>query len=271
MTVTPLALDETPAPVGSDRDKAERLHHYIVEPGGLWMPGATTIAGLPDDGEGLKRGAAKETARIALFESHLIEEQPPDQRFDWLKSEYDRRWKLKGDLGTRVHNHALEWAKGLPVDEQPDETPRLDALARFIETEVLEWIALERVVGCQKHGYGARLDFIARLVRFDGAVTLGDWKTGNRTFSVLKDALQLVGIAHADGFVVYDDKGMLTGFDPLPEIEHLVNVYLTPEGTYQVYETPPDDSLLTLFHACCTMYHARSDAKKYLRSKGFKP
>lgn len=254
----------------SDFHKAACLHRYIVVPGGDPMPGATTIAGFGDGGEGLKFGAAKLTAEIAVQESHHREDfDSLDAYQGWLAKEFDVRWKQKADLGTRVHDHALAWSQGKEIDSHFDEDPYLDALERFYADEVVEWIACERIVGSPTHGYGGRADWWAELRSY--GPTLGDWKTGARKYSVLKDSLQLTGLNDAEGFVLHDRDGMVADeVEPLPSVNALLNVYLLPSGEYEVYPTPLNDPDLTdAFRALCAGYHARRRAVARLKREGY--
>lgn len=263
-----------PAPPGpkrtgpTDLERAAK-HHYVIEPGGKWKPGITTIAAMTDRGDTLRNAQARLTAEIAVNEPGRRLDFNSDHEYArWLARAASDRWSDKSNLGTRVHQHANDWANGRSAETLADEQGHLDALQSFIETEVVRFIASEAYVGCPTHGYGGRLDQLGELHSWPG-VTLWDWKTGrNRRYAALRDALQLVGLATAEGFIRYDAEGWVSHLEPLPEIHHLLDVYLSEKGTYTVYETPMDDSLVDLVHQLAAAYHGQKRAEKYLRQKG---
>jgi hypothetical protein len=264
MTKPPALCQACTYPLRSDFHKAACLHRYVVAPGGEPTPGATTIAGYGDSGDGLKFGAAKLTAEIATYEHEMRDQLGLDEYCRWLGGEFDRRWKAKANLGTRVHDQALAWSQGKEITALPDEEPYLDALAAFISEQVTEFVACERIVGHPEFGYGGRGDAWGVLV--GRGVTCWDYKTGERKYNVLKDALQLTGLTTALGFTVYDHAGALEYYEPTPAVDSLVNVYLHNDGTYALYDTPANDPvLIDAFRRNCAAYHARKLAEKRMK------
>lgn len=228
------------------------------------MPGCTTIASYGDNKSGLIAGMAKATARIAVFDERDI--ASPESYARWLSGEAQRRWDAKADLGTRVHAHALARSQNRPIDLKADELGHVFALDAFIEKEVDSFTTCETVVGDGVWGYGGRGDAWGVLKSY--GPSLWDYKTGERRYSELKDALQLAGLASAKGFVRYDASGMVVdGFGDMPEIGHWLDVYLADDGNYKIYETPIDELLIQSFRQRCLAYHADRRARGALKGK----
>ncbi len=251
----------------TDRELAER-HRYVTKHGRKPAPGVTSVdilskpalhwassrvaaeasvllahdrdlivaeyreelAGKPINRLGTGSDAAKVSAAKATDDEVWCE---------FLRTRFDVIWRAKADKGSRVHEHALAWARGDDVDALEDEQPYLDALERFFEDYAPDFLAAESIVlspnprGDARLEYGGRLDFIAKV---DGphyrGVFLGDYKTGGQYTEPV--ALQAAGLMAAEGFALYSPMGaVLDNLPPLPELDGALTVYLREDGTYE--------------------------------------
>jgi hypothetical protein len=230
-------------------------HGYIVEPGSRERcPGITHLAGMTERGESLLRGLGRQTAEIAVFEPR------PDGMDDrsyarWLSREVASRWKGKAARGTRVHEHHEAWSRGEDSPVRADDEGLVDALAAFWSAHRPQFLHCEVNLGNARHRFGCRADAVGHLRGYDG-VSIWDIKTGsNRRYSVLTDAVQVVGQSMCD-VLVYED-GMVAGWDPLPQVTHLLDVYLSVEGTFRIYETAKTVELVRLVEQLAATYWAQ--------------
>jgi hypothetical protein len=67
--------------------------------------------------------------------------------------------------------------------------------------------------------------------------------------------------------VLYDEAGMVSGLEPLPKIDTLLDVYLG-DGTWTPYVTPFDVSLWDLVVSLCDAWHGRKAATAFLKREG---
>lgn len=229
---------------------ATARHQYAMRPGQKpAYPGATTIAKLASDMGGLPWGAAKETALFAVHHQDEWMSLPTEAAVERLRRHFQGVWDAKRDRGTVVHDLALAWANGQEVDVPEDCDPYMDALERFWDENQPEWVTCERAVVHDVEGleYGGRFDWIARMGAGEmaGAVVLGDYKTGGRY--PIEVTLQLAGYRYATGLAVVDAEGLLTGVEPLPEIDACCSLYLHDDGTYELLELPVDEGTHEVF------------------------
>ena len=227
----------------TDLDLAKK-HRYIVESGGAVMPGVTTICGVLDMGDkaGRMAGAAAKLTREG--------------------KDYRKEWNAKRDRGSRIHEHALAWSQNRDVEVLASDEGHMDALEKFHTDNSPLWIANEIVVGNAEFGYGGCLDAIAILQTGEhaGYTALLDWKGGSAY--PLEHGLQLVAYSAAQ-VVLYQD-GMVAATQLLPDLDVLLDVYLTEDGTYSIAEVTEIDALLVLWERLCATYHAA----KACREKG---
>lgn len=228
-------------------------HKYVARHGRKPAPGVTTIINGSTNKSGMPYSAAMITAEIALTQK--IPRRGYQNRYDWLRRQFDVQWKEKRDRGSSIHNHALDWANGRPVVVQPDEEPYLDALERFTNEHKPDWVLLETVVisGAEAdRDYGGRLDFIADL----GSVTvLGDIKTGGKHLE--GPTLQLAAYACAEGTAEYAENGDLTGATPLPPIDARCALFLEATGEYDLIQLDDDPAVFDAFLHARSLYEWR--------------
>jgi len=179
----------------------------------------------------------------------------------FCRGECQRQWDAKAALGTRVHDHALDWAMQRDAEVLPDEEPYMDALEKLYAEQEPEMVLAEVVVGNPvptwpyQHNradpllaYGGRFDWLGRLKSLPG-ITLMDYKTGGEYLD--STALQLVAYGRA-AQVHYDKDGMVNRLVPLPHITNYRTCYLQPDGEYRLvnpYEVlTEDDCFATFLH-----------------------
>ena len=249
----------------SDYEAALR-HRYRVTPGGETVPGVTTVLGIIDK-PGLKWGASKVAAEFTLANAGRVRSIAKRHRATLLASrgrgesvqtkialgkdgtdeavflhyargEFDRVWRAKADLGTRIHAHAEAWARGESAAQQPDEMPYLDALAEFYDAYAPRFEMVECLVLNVEHAYGGRFDAIMEINArpydlSERVLVLGDWKTGSPW--PLDVALQTVAYTHGE-LGLYGTTGALAGFQSLPPLDGCRVVYLQASGDVRVVD-----------------------------------
>lgn len=157
----------------------------------------------------------------------------------YLRSEFDRQWTAKADLGTHVHHLALDWARGLEVECDTRCDPYMDALERFYKDCQPEWIELERTVfysdNVRTSRYRGQFDWIATIT-LDGQRIrfLGDIKTGK--YYPVEQTIQLALYRYANLTTWADGKE--TVGKPVPTVDAAGVLLLGDDGTYQLIPLP---------------------------------
>jgi hypothetical protein len=203
-------------------------HRYVVEPGGKPMPGVTTI--------------------IHQLEKPLVTKAAV--RLTREGKDHVAEWKVKSDLGTRVHNYAEERMRGhdaLWRVTEPSDEPYLEAWEAW-HREYKPIPLLVEPVLIYNHpelGYGGRPDLVCQY----GIV---DYKTGRH---FLVDPMLQLNAYDRCSVAVYED-GWLKREVPLPrERGHgLVTVYLNGDGTYEHVEVPNTTEIFSTFLSLRAVY-----------------
>ena len=285
----------------SDQLLAEEYHQYRTAPGRAPAVSVTGVTGILTDANILAQAKAKQTAAIAVDEVadrpattethrlHLettydgwkpwqhkkydkVDVQNDDAvYFDWLRMEVERRWKMKANLGSRVHEHVYTLSVGEDIDALPDELPYVEAWGRYVKENGVEFIpeATEHVVvhPHPRHDdsleYGGRDDLFAIHHKGDyPGINLGDYKTGG--FYPTQVTLQLAGYGWGLGFARYDDDGMITDqYDPIPQWTRALGIYLHDDGAYELHELPSDDDAWSAFLDLRRVVNFREQMKPY--------
>lgn len=159
---------------------------------------------------------------------------------------FRKEWDAKRDTGTRIHGYLEKWMAGESVDAPSEDIPYLDHLEQFVKDyEVMPHLT-EEVVLNHAHGYGGRFDTICETAMGLGMI---DLKTGEPYTTDL--TLQLNAYANAD-LAVYED-GQLARVDPLPGLDFLAGLYVTPDG-YQLVEVEQSE---VAFNTFCALLDAK--------------
>jgi hypothetical protein len=182
----------------------------------------SAVVGCFDSGDKLGRGAA---AAVKLVKAGL---------------DYRQLWDDKRDTGSRIHSFARLWLEGKSAEIPEQDVGHMDAFSRWCDLVKPEWVVAERAgVGsvvcpggpcavCKDTGflgYGGRLDAIGF---WEELFWLGDFKTGNLYRREL--TIQLAGYANLEGFINYDEDGMVLDLDPMPHVDRWCGLHITPSG-----------------------------------------
>ncbi|MDQ2727550.1 MAG: hypothetical protein M3Y91_06740 [Actinomycetota bacterium] len=219
------------------------------------MPSSSTVANLVDDGKSRSFGwsAAGIAAVTAVHHpddwtglgtddcTHDKTGFCPACRY--LRSEFDRQWTAKANLGTHVHHLAQSWAEGVEVDVDATCEPYMDAVEAFYHAADPEWVHLERTVlydEPRSHAYRGQFDGICVLncpTCPDGprCKWLIDWKSGG--FYPSSQSLQLSSYRQARHLTRWVD-GTETIDEPMPAVAHAGVILLGADGGYQVVDLP---------------------------------
>jgi hypothetical protein len=209
-----------------------KTHRYRLDK--KHVSGVTTVLGKAIPKDALKFWAARTVAEyvheheddVATLRSmggrklvEVLKQVPFDKRDD------------AGQRGTDIHEIAedLVWGREVSVPEQLADISA--DFARFIDDWSVEPILTEKSVANRALWYAGRPDFIGRVGGiFGGQVTCLDWKSSKGVYA--ETALQTAAYANAEFWVNDDDPDTE---QPLPEVERLGVVHLTPEGV-RVYD-----------------------------------
>lgn len=246
------------------------------------VPSASTVAELLDDGK--SRGFAWSASLIAATEAvhhpdnwaGLISEDCTHEKSGlckaciYLRSQHDREWSAKANLGTHVHHMALSWASGEAVDEDETTGPYLDALAAFYEAHTPSWQHLERTIlysEPRSHMYRGSFDWVAKLdcpICGPGkrCTWLGDIKTGG--YYPTSQTLQLAGYRYAQHLTDWTGgKETITG--PMPKAAHAGVLLLGSGGGYHLVELPANGDAHSMFLRLVDLYRFGAEMKRWAR------
>lgn len=217
-------------------------HRYVTEVGGKPQPSVTALIRQLE-----KPMVTKAAVRLTREgKDHVAE------------------WKVKSDLGTRVHAYAEGFARFVmgetehrPVVQEPSDFDYVDAFINWWNDFQPVPLLVEPVL-IYNHpdlGYGGRADLICQY----GIV---DYKTGGHF--LVDPILQLNAYARCS-LAIYKD-GWLIGEKPLPETgDGLVTVYLNGDGTYEHVEVPNTTEIFNTFLALRQVYGGIKALEKFER------
>lgn len=209
------------------------------------VSGVTTILGKALPKPALPRWAAKQVAQyVADHEADvaaLRAMSPAKLAAALAQTPWDKRDEA-GVRGTEVHALAEQIVHGHAVDVSERLAPYVDDFARFLDEWNVQPTVTEKSVGNRALWYAGRPDFVGTVGGvFDGAMTLLDWKTSKGVYA--ETALQTAAYARAEFWVEDDDPDTE---HPMPQVERIGVVHLTPEGT-RVYDLGDPDKAFRLF------------------------
>lgn len=211
------------------------------------MIAATTAVHHPKDWEGLLGIQSDRAIQNGHVDECTHDKDGLCKACTYLRSEFDRQWSAKANLGNHIHHLALSWARGEEVDEDETTRPFLDALERFYLYHAPTWVEMERTVlydSPKSHGYRGQFDGIAELdcpacPPVDGIPPrcrwMVDFKTGS--YYPVEQTLQLSGYRYAQHLTRWE-KGVETIEGPVPTVAHAGVILLGPDGHYRLGELP---------------------------------
>lgn len=215
------------------------------------MPTVTAISGAYDDGKSRSCGWAASliAATTAVHEperwadlgtedcTHTKDGLCPACLF--IRSEFDRVWNAKAELGSHVHHMALSWALGEEVEEDDTTAPYMDALAAFYQDCQPEWVELERTIlydEPKSHSYRGMFDAIADITVYGERLRwLLDFKTGS--FYPASQTLQLSAYKSAKWLTHWENKTEIKD-KPMIPVQKTGVILLAGDGTYRLAELP---------------------------------
>ncbi len=272
-------------------------HRYRAVHNGPFVPGVTTVIGVLDKPQ-LMWKAAEIAARSAfentrrkrsIVKKHRewlvsskgktatairkrtlgLEGSDNEVYLHWARGDFDRQWKAKAARGSRVHDVAERWSRGEDVEVLPEDSAYVDALEQFHRVYRPKFIAVEQVVIDPDGRYGGRFDGIVEL---DGPNASGvfmiDYKTGGEYVDSV--AMQFAGYMECE-LAKYDDKGNLTGSEPLPKLDGARTIYLRDDGTVGVshpFYTVDYGIARSAFRACLQTFEAITMLRNTIKESG---
>jgi len=178
-----------------------RQHLYTVN--GIEYPSVTKILNIVGGGKTNALVVWARRAALKLAESELVAELTQGRAITAevlgpILARADRQPdKIKddaADIGGRVHAAIDDYIAGKTPKLEPDVKPGFDNFMAWLSQESLEIIAGDTVVASVQHGYGGRLDAIARAK--SGGFIILDWKTSN----AMREEYPLQVSAYAQAF-----------------------------------------------------------------------
>lgn len=152
----------------------------------------------------LVKWAARAAADHAIDHWDDLAALPMSERRDQIAAAPDMARNRKAASGTAIHAMAEDLLAGRPVEVADEERPRVEGLARFIETSGITVVTAEQLVWSGEDddlglcAFAGQFDALVKHPRH-GALLL-DWKTGSGVYADM--AVQLAGYAAADMWVV---------------------------------------------------------------------
>lgn len=159
-------------------------------------------------------------------------EQDPDAAVQFLKGLPWAKRDRAANLGTEIHAAIEILAQGKPWPDWPlPIRPHMERFREWADQAQPEWLASEATVYSRTQAYAGTLDFIARI---DGAVLLGDVKTGKAIYP--ETALQLSAYRHAEFMGLPDGSEQ-----PMPAVDGAIALHLTDTACEQVAVRADDE------------------------------
>lgn len=232
----------------------EKTHRYFLD-----KKSVRGVTGLISGGtakDALIQWAANTVADIVCDHPEDVEEMRGKGR-DFLYQELrfapNRLRDAAGVRGSEIHALADPIMHGHDVDVPDRLMPYVTGYIKFLEKWNPQPIFTEAPVANRTHWYAGTAD---SMVVVDGKVALWDWKTSNGVYG--DTCMQAAAYARAD-FFVKDGREI-----PMPHIDQIAVVHLTPTGTH-LYDLGDIDTAFEEFlHAAHTTKTA--DRRKKLIS-----
>lgn len=174
---------------------------------------------------------------------------------DHVKGAPRRYTNSAADLGSEVHAVCEAIAKGEnPGPIHPEIEGFIEGFHRFLDKYQPEFLWIEQTVFSDQYGYAGTAD---ALMRIDGEVVLGDWKSGKSTYP--EAALQCSLYQHAEYVLeLVDPEPSVTTVAeptirqiPLPKIDGAMVLHLRPDHA----EIVPLDTGDEVFETALALMH----------------
>jgi len=215
------------------------------------VPGVTSVLNqLPKDF--LKWWAAKMAAEFAVDNAgawiQLALSGERQAAVDIIKKAHLRNTDEAAKFGTDAHEVWEKMARGEKLGRyHPGMQPFIDGFEQFLQRFEPEFLAIERTVWSETHGYAGSFDWGVRIAgekleQEEDAIVIGDNKT-TRSGIHAEVALQLN--AYAKGDYILNPDGTT---EPLPEFNAAAVFHCRPEG-WKLVPVRLGDDIFELFLA----------------------
>jgi hypothetical protein len=211
-------------------------HSYRLD--GKAVKGVTTLlnAGYPKPM--LVNWAARTVAEYVADNADFIRDlwsKGREETVDYLKTAHNRNRNRAAAKGTDVHAIAEQLIHGGSAEVPEELAGYVDGYVDFIDTWELAPVVTEKPCASREWWYAGTFDAVADFGagQLKGKRLLLDWKTSKGVYG--ETAMQLAAYQHAEFYL--DDNGEE---QPMPEVDGLAVVHITPDGT-DLYEIADPD------------------------------
>ena len=240
MTVPPLA-------VGTDYGRA-----YISPVTGESVPSVTTILDVINK-PAILNWSVKMAAQFCVDNWVELGAMSATEKLIAIREAPEKYTMEKASLGTKVHEIADSWAKGVP-SENPEKTgPYITQFLNFLMDRRPKFLHTETTFWSRAHSYAGTADAVAEI---NNEIYLIDFKTGRGTYA--DHGLQLSALRNAD-FIIEPDGTEL----PMPRIDHSAVLHLRPRG-YKLIPVYEDEACFTAFLAARQILKWQMDTAEHV-------
>lgn len=199
----------------------EATHRYWLDK--KPVPSVTTLIGKGLPKEMLVRWAAKSAAEYAAENLNDLAAMTPAERVTVIKGAPFAKRDEAAVRGTDVHALAEQLVHGNEVEVPAHLADYVRGFADFIDTFAVTPVLTEKSAANRDYFYAGRFDLIADM---GGTRWLLDVKTSKGVYA--ETALQLAAYRGCEFYVTDDDPD--TEY-PMPEVERVGVLHVTPDGT----------------------------------------
>ncbi len=246
----------------TDPRSSGRLYRHPIS--GIEVPSVTTVIGLariePLDAWKL-RAVSEAAVKNVDWLAYLLDRVGDEETIRRLANVPNKIANQAGAVGDEVHS----WLEALAMGEELPEvsveaSAYIDAVKAWLDEYQPEWIAVEKTVFSGEvggtPGYAGTFDF---LVKIDGRLLLGDWKTSRYLHHQV--AMQLGALARCPEMV----DGTTGESMPMPQIDGAIAVHIRPGSAYHK-EVPLADEPWNGFQGLLQAWWALRESDKWLEN-----
>lgn len=222
--------------MGLERIETKRGHKYELD--GIEVKGVTTLLGGGMPKPALPYWAAKMVAEYVADNFNSIDSYLSRDREAAIKHLKMVPWTERDKAaarGTDVHAIAETIIHGGESEVNAEIADYVNGYVAWLDQWDVEPVLTEKVIANRTHWYAGTFDAILTFKSgpYQGKTYLCDWKTSKAVYGEM--AMQLVAYAKAEFYL--DEDG---SEKPLPNIDGLAIVHITPNGTTFHEVTDPE-------------------------------